>query len=120
MTSSLFFSTILSIIFHVCKSSIFFLLERCQCFYLIFLGCWNVVHYILIRKIVNCVIQFSNSGLKKARQIIRILYFLNNADVSNKFDKFQCFNKKDNQQSLFTHLKLNVSETRKNKTENSI
>ena len=34
-----------------------------------------------------------NSGLKNARKIIRILYFLSNADVSNKFAKFQCFDK---------------------------
>ena len=74
MTSSLFFSTTLSIIFHDCKSSIVSNLKRCQCFYLIFemLECCSL-HF--NKKIANCIIQLSNSGLKKARKIIRILYF---------------------------------------------
>ena len=70
------------------------------------------------QKIANCIIQLLNSGLKNARTIIGILYFLNNADISNKFAKFQCFDKKkDDQQdvSLFTQLKPNMSETRKSK-----
>ena len=62
------------------------------------------------------VIQLSNSGLKKARKIIRILYFLSNADVSSKLAKFQCFDKKDNRQCFFTHSELNMSETRKSKS----
>ena len=45
------------------------------------------------QKIVNCIIQLLNSGLKNARKSIRILYFLSNADVRNKYVKFQCFNK---------------------------
>ena len=45
------------------------------------------------QKIANCIIQLLNSGLKNARKIIRILYFLSNADISNKFAKFQCFDK---------------------------
>ena len=44
-------------------------------------------------KIANCIIQLLHSGLKNARKSIRILYFLSNADVSNKFAKFQCFDK---------------------------
>ena len=68
------------------------------------------------QKIAKCVIQLSNSGLKEARKIIRILYFLSNADVSNKFAKFQCFDKKDDKQHVFfIQLKLNMSETRKSK-----
>ena len=55
------------------------------------------------QKIANCVIQLSNSGLKKARKIIRILYFFSNADVSNKFVKFDCFDKKDDQQYAVFH-----------------
>ena len=42
------------------------------------------------QKIANCVIKLSNSGLQKAGKIIEIPYFLSNADVSNKFAKFQC------------------------------
>ena len=56
------------------------------------------------QKIANCIIQLLNSGLKKARRIIRILYFLSNADVSNKFAKFQCFDKKGDQQHVFFYL----------------
>ena len=48
---------------------------------------------LLNQKIANCIIQLLNSGLKNARKSIRILYFLSNADVSNKFAKFQCFDK---------------------------
>ena len=36
--------------------------------------------------IIYCVIKLSNSGLQKVGKIIKILYFLSNADVSNKFD----------------------------------
>ena len=46
------------------------------------------------QKIANCVIKLSNSGLQKTSKIIKIPYFLSNADVSNKFAKFQCFDKK--------------------------
>ena len=35
-------------------------------------------------KIANCVIKLSSSGLQKAGKIIKIKYFLSNADVSNK------------------------------------
>ena len=35
------------------------------------------------------------------------MYFLRNADVSNRFAKFQCFDKKDDQQHVFfTQSKL--------------
>ena len=70
------------------------------------------------QKIANCIIQLLNSGLKNARKIIRILYFLSNADISNKFAKLRVLIKKDDQQDvfLFTQLKLNMSETRKSKT----
>ena len=100
MTSSLFFSTTLSIILQVCKSSI--LLISCQCFYLIFemLECYSL-HF--NQKIANRIIQLLNSGLKNAIKIIRILYLLSNADVSNKFAKFQSFDKKDDQQHVFFH-----------------
>ena len=54
--------------------------------------------------------------VEKASKIIRILYFLSNANVSNKFAKFQCFDKKDDQQYVFfTQLKLNMSEAKKYK-----
>ena len=46
------------------------------------------------QKIAKCVIKLSNSGLQKAGKITKISYFLSNADVSNKFAKFQCFDKK--------------------------
>ena len=67
------------------------------------------------QKTANCIIQLLNSGLKNARKIIRILYFLSNADISNKFAKFQCLIKKDDQQDvfLFTQLKLNVRNEKK-------
>ena len=53
------------------------------------------------QKIANCVIKLSNSGFQKAGKIIKIPYFLSNANASNKFAKFQCFNKKDDQQYVF-------------------
>ena len=56
------------------------------------------------QKIANCVIKLSNSELQKASKIIKILYFLSNADVSNKFAKFQCFDKKMTN-SMFFHPK---------------
>ena len=67
------------------------------------------------QKIANCIIQLLNSGLKNARKIFRILYFLSNADVSNKLLNFNVLIKKDDQQDvyLFTQLKLNRSETKK-------
>ena len=34
------------------------------------------------QKIANCGIKLSNSGLQKAGKIIKISYFLSNADVS--------------------------------------
>ena len=54
------------------------------------------------QKIANCVIRLSNSGLQKASKIIKIPYFLSNADVSNKFAKFQCFDKKMTNSMFFT------------------
>ena len=45
------------------------------------------------QKRANCIIQLLTSGLKNARTISRIPYFLSNADVSNIFAKFQCFDK---------------------------
>ena len=72
-----------------------------------------------LSEIANYVIQLSN-WVKKARKIIRILYFLSSADFSNKFVKFKCFDKNDDQQCFFfTQLKLNMSETRKSKAEDS-
>ena len=35
------------------------------------------------QKKANCVIKLANSGLQKASKIIKILYFLRNANVSN-------------------------------------
>ena len=46
------------------------------------------------QKIANYVIKLSNSGSQKALRIIKIPYFLSNADVSNKFAKFQCFDER--------------------------
>ena len=57
-----------------------------------FLKCWNVSLY-FHQKIANCVIKLPNSGLQKASKIIKIPYFLSNADVSNTFAKFRCFDK---------------------------
>ena len=67
-----------------------------------FLRCWNVIfHHILFRKFI---IQLLNSGLKNARKIIRIVYFLSNADISNKFADFNVSIKKDDQQDVFSSL----------------
>ena len=53
------------------------------------------------KKIANCVIKLSNSGFQKAGKIVKIPYFLSNADVSNKFAKFQClYTKKVKTESL--------------------
>ena len=66
------------------------------------------------KKIANCVMKLSNSGLQKAGEIIKIPYFLRNTDVSNKFAKFQ-----DGQQYVFypktlkTKLKLNINVRRR-------
>ena len=67
------------------------------------------------QKIANCIIQLLNSGLKNARKSIRILYFLSNADVSNKLVKLNVSIKKDDQQDdfLFTQVELNMSKTKK-------
>ena len=116
MTSSLFLTT-LSIILHVCKLSIVSCFPHFASVFIWFffemLECCSL-HF--NQKIANCVIQLSNFELKKARKIIRILYFLSNADVSNKFAKFQSFDKKDDKQYVFfTQLKLNIPETRKSK-----
>ena len=54
------------------------------------------------KKIANCVIKLSNYGLQKATKIIKIPYFLSNADVSERFAKFQCFGKKMTNSMLFT------------------
>ena len=55
------------------------------------------------QKIANFVILLSNAGLDKAGKIIKIPYFFSNADVSYKFAKFQCFDKKmTNSMFLFT------------------
>ena len=77
------------------------------------------------QKIPNCVIKLSNSGLQKAGKIIQIPYFLSNADVSNKFAKFQCFEKKMTN-SMFFHpktlikAKYKCQEEEKVETENSV
>ena len=57
------------------------------------------------QKIANCVIKRSNSGLQKASKIIKIPYLLSNADVSNKFAKFQCFDKRMTNNSMLLHPK---------------
>ena len=58
-----------------------------------------------------------NSGLKNAWKIIRILYFLSNAVIGNKFAKFQCFDKERWPTACFfsTQLKLNVRNEKKSK-----
>ena len=77
------------------------------------------------QKKAKCFIKLSNSGLQKASKIIKILYFLSNADVSNKFAKFQCFDKKMIN-SMFYHpktlikTKYKCQEEEKVETENSI
>ena len=53
------------------------------------------------QKIANCVMKLSNSGLQKVSKIIKIPYFLSNA-VSNKFAKFQSFDKKMTNSMFFT------------------
>ena len=40
------------------------------------------------QKIANYVIRLSNSGLQKAGKIIKIPYFLSNADISNNLLNF--------------------------------
>ena len=67
------------------------------------------------QKLANCIIQLLNSGLKKCQNNYENPVFLEQADVSNKFAKFQCFDKKNDQQGVFhfTRLKLNMSEMRK-------
>ena len=69
------------------------------------------------QKIANCIIQLLNSGLKNARKIIRILYFLAMLTSATNLLNFNVLIKKDDQQDvfLFTQLKLNMSETRKSK-----
>ena len=77
------------------------------------------------QKIGNCVVKLSNSGLQKAGKIIKIPYFFSNADVSNKFAKFQCLDKKMTN-SMFFHprtlikTKYKCQEEEKVETENSI
>ena len=56
------------------------------------------------QKISDCVTKLSNSGLQKAGKIIKIPYSLINADVINKFAKFQCFHKRMTN-SMFLHPK---------------
>ena len=46
--------------------------------------------------------KLSNSGLEKAGKNIKISSFLSNADVSNRFAKFQCFDEKMTN-SVFFH-----------------
>ena len=76
-------------------------------------------------KIATCVTGLSNFGLQKSAKIIKILYFLSNADVSNQFDRFQCFDKKMTN-SMFFHpetvikTKYKCQEEEKVETENSI
>ena len=67
----------------------------------------------------------SNSGLQKASKIIKIPYFLSNADVSNKFAKFQCSDKKMTSSMSFhtktlIKTKYKCQEEEKVETENSI
>ena len=75
------------------------------------------------QKIANCVIKLSKSGLQKAGKIIKIPYFLSNADVSNKFANFQCFDKK--MTNVFSpktliKTKYKCQEEEKVETENSL
>ena len=86
------------------------------------LECYSLYFH---QKISNCVIKLSNSGLQKAGNIIKLPYFFSNADVSNKFAKFQCFDKKTTN-SMFFHPKILIKtkykcqEDEKVETENSI
>ena len=101
----------LSTILYVCKSSIVSLLVASV------FRCWNVIHYILLRKFI---IQLLNSGLKNARKIIRILYFLSNAVIGNKFAKFQCFDEERSPTACFSHsikTKYVRNEEKKEKLE---
>ena len=74
------------------------------------------------QKIANCVIKLSNCRLQKAGKIIEILYFLSNTDVSNKFAKFQCFDKKMTNIMFFSpkSTKYKYQEEEKVGAENSI
>ena len=101
---------------HVCKLIIVSLLVA-NVFILFFemLECYSSPFN---QKIANCIIQLLNSGLKNARKIIKILYFLSNADTSaTNLLNFNVLMKKDDQQDifLFTQLELNMSEVRKSK-----
>ena len=77
------------------------------------------------QKIVDYVIRLSNSGLQKTGKIIKIPYFLKNADVSNRLAKFQCFDK-NMTNSMFFHpktlikTKYKCQKEEKVETENSI
>ena len=90
-----------------------------------FLRCWNVF-IIFHQKIANCAIKLSNSELQKASKIIEIPHFLSNADVSNQFAKFQCFDKKMSNGMFPFHpkplitTKYKCQEEEKVETENSI
>ena len=73
----------------------------------------------------SCVIKLSNSGLQKTGKIIKIQYFLSNADVRNKFAKFPCFDKKMTNSMFFQpktliKTKYKCQEEEKVETENSI
>ena len=89
-----------------------------------FLRCWNVT-FIIVLSENSYVIRLSNSGLQKTCKIIKIPYFLSHADVSNKFAKFQRFDKKMTN-SMFFHpnilikTKYKSQEEEKVGTENSI
>ena len=74
------------------------------------------------QKIANCIIQLLNSGLKNARKSIRIMYFLSNADVSNKFAKFQCFDEERRPTGCFSFHSIKTKYVRNEKvrTENPI
>ena len=77
------------------------------------------------QKIASYVIRLSNSGLQKASKIIKIPCFLSNADVSNKFAKFQSFDKKNDQQYVFSpktliKTKYKCRKEEKVETDNSI
>ena len=70
-------------ILHVCKSGIVAWQESCWWFYFIFSDA-GMRLIIFSSEIANCVIRLD----QKEAKIIKIPYFLSNADVSNKFAKF--------------------------------
>ena len=80
------------------------------------LECYSL-HF--IQKIYHTIVKFR---VEKCMKIIRILYFVSNAVIGNKFAKFQCFDKEMWPTACFLHsIKTKyVRNEKKVRTENSV